>query len=400
VSRQVQSAPTAARTLNVLLTQAGARAGCTIARRLTRAGARVYCADATPWIAARVSRSNHGFRRYPSPHVDAEGYFAVVNRCLRDWDIDVVIPGYDEALFLAAQRHRLQRPHALRLPPAASFRQLHHKPSFYALCHALAIPAPTTVTLDVPDDLAHAASLGFPLMLKPERGGGGWAVRRVDTAAELASAWYAFDGVGHDNRLFAQAYIAGDLIGHGMVCREGQVIACDTYRIERQFPLATGTATCRTAIDDPAVADIAARIVAAVAWTGPCHFDFLVEPATGRRLVIDCNPRFWGSLAHGVARGIDYPALWLAIAAGGEPEVPVPASVAAETPLRSIWFGGDLLGLITGLRDEGAVAGPVGARLRDWASARLDGWSWRDPLPFLVYPLVKWLNRGVPTNGF
>lgn len=384
----VENAPRA------LVTQAGSRVGYTIMRSLAGLGVEVVCMDTAQWTPTRLSRYCRVYLQCPDPHIDPEGYLAFVDRVVTEYGIERIVPAYDEAFFLAKHRHRLTRPDVLAAQPYEQYLKLHHKPSFSAVAAGAGGRVPRCTCLRAEADLGSAArSCGFPMIVKPEYGGGGWAVEQIDSFDDLLARWRAFDRAGHDNELFAQERVTGVLCGHGLVANAGQVVAANSYASLRQYPAGTGPATCRTQPPANDMASQAARIVALTGWTGPCHFDFIVEPESGRSWAIDCNPRFWGSIDHAAAAGFDVPQTYWRTARGEHIKLD-----EVEGP-DTLWFWGDLLDLLSHLRHERGRVRLTMDRLAAWRRVVIDDWDWRDPLPFLGQPACRLLG-GSDRRGF
>ncbi len=69
------------------------------------------------------------------------------------------------------------------------------------------LPTPESVLLRTESDLAQAAAIGFPLMVKPAREGSSIGMARVEDAAALAAAWET--ARRHDPLVLAERWIKG-----------------------------------------------------------------------------------------------------------------------------------------------------------------------------------------------
>jgi len=75
------------------------------------------------------------------------------------------------------------------------------------LWRGMGLPTPEFVLLEDEESLELAGTLGFPLMVKPAREGSSIGMSRVESAAELRSAWVA--ARQYDNRIMAERFIPG-----------------------------------------------------------------------------------------------------------------------------------------------------------------------------------------------
>ena len=114
----------------------------------------------------------------------------------------------------------------------------------------------------------------------------------------------------------------------------------------------------------------------------------------GRAVLMELNPRLWGSAQLALDAGADFAGWLLALHAGGAPPRWQPRS-----GVRLRWLLGDLDHLLIGLRDPRARQAVGAGRLRLLArfarefgsGARLDVWSADDRAPFWS-ELRSWLR--------
>ncbi len=72
----------------------------------------------------------------------------------------------------------------------------------------LGLPTPRSVLIETEDQLADAAELGFPLMVKAALEGSSIGVARVENASQLRDAW--IEARSCDSHVIAEQWIAGD----------------------------------------------------------------------------------------------------------------------------------------------------------------------------------------------
>lgn len=383
--------PAIPREARVLVTQAASRNGYVVAYSLGIRGVRVIGADTVRIAPARLSRYCSSYHRYPGPREDPEGYFRTIGAIVERERIDLIIPAYDEAYFLAEHRDRLPRPGLVLLPDHPTIHALHNKASFYALCRELGCRVPETCELKGMADVEAAIErLGFPLVLKPERGGGGWGISFPSSRPEMLDLFHDFDANLHRNRLMAQRFIPGDQHGLGVICLDGEVLATNAYRVVRQHPIGKGTSCYRLGVRHEQAEEYARKIFGRLRWTGVCEIDY-IEAGDGQGpCLIDANPRIWAGTAQALASGIDFPYLLSLIAAGRADDARALAKDGSPgIGIATSWLWGDLLVLCRRLlRGPGRWAA-LGEHLRDWRRARFDDFRREDPLPFLLYPVRK-----------
>jgi len=181
---------------------------------------------------------------------------------------------------------------------------------------------------DLGQATAHAARLGYPLVLKAAAGGGGRGIRIVSGEADLAAALsaaraearFAFgDPTVFLERLVPAArHVEVQVIadGHGTTWAVG-VRDCSLQR-RHQKVIEESASTALDAAAERAIRDAAVRIAAAAGYRNAGTVEFLVDPDTGRFLFLEVNTRL--QVEHPVTEattGLDLVKLQLHVARGG-----------------------------------------------------------------------------------
>jgi predicted ATP-grasp superfamily ATP-dependent carboligase len=134
-----------------------------------------------------------------------------------------------------------------------------------------------------------------------------------------------------------------------------------------------------------------AALLRAAGWSGPAMVEFKNDVPGGRPKLMEVNGRFWGSLRLAIDSGIDFPLLYLRLAAGEKVE----PQFEYRTGVRSRWLLADFDALVTRLRatpEQEALYCNSVSRLRACAEflrpggAKLhyDVYASGDPLPAWV----------------
>lgn len=189
------------------------------------------------------------------------------------------------------------------------------KAAVIALAADLNLPVPAGGAVTGWADYAERGGrLGFPHVLKRDGTWGGTGVRVVGSAGEMASVWCALSrpsGWGKAVRAMVregslrpiaerwdwqpetvavQAFVPGRPANCAVVCDRGEILA--SVDVEVMASLGThGPATVVRMIDHPDIKATAAALVRRLGLSGFCGFDFILEQATGRALLLELNPR-------------------------------------------------------------------------------------------------------------
>ena len=395
-----------------LVTSARTRVAYNICKSLARRGVEVVVADARPHAMSFASRHAAGTARYTSPFEDEAAFVDDLLRIIDRERIDVLVPVLEET-YMVARHHARFAPHVgLCLAGYHDMVRLHDKASLRGLAADCGVPMPQTVSLAaLLASPGIADGLAYPQLVKPRQGGGGWAVEEAATPARLLDIARQR---GADGGL-AQQKLAGHMVCVAMLYDAGRLVASDTYRVLETYPHPYGQGTLRDSVACPGAEggahgedgrgkDAGRGLADHVAQPGhSARADQTVEGGQARQeaqtgqssgasahlprldgaaYLIDVNPRFWGSLAHSVARGVDFPHYYYRLAMG-ERDVAVPQ---APPGVVTRWLGGDIMRVgaqFIAARDRlGYISGALRQRRR---VAAYDDFDLADPLPMLAW---------------
>lgn len=217
------------------------------------------------------------------------------------------------------------------------------------------IPQPNTVILRC-DDIASVTGVRYPAICKSATGEGGSGNRVVQNAEDLRRHVDAVKPTAA-NPLVVQEWVEGEDVGVSLLADHGRIIA---WTVQRHLPHKVLRFE-----DHPVAAEHAQRLVAETNYTGIAHIDFQEPFGTRQPLILECNPRFWASVARAGYVGVNFPGLAVRMAAGEQ--------LATQT--------GPVTGECGGFRhaarslQRGGIPAPA---TRAWIAERL-----LDPMPYL-----------------
>ncbi len=160
-----------------------------------------------------------------------------------------------------------------------------------------------------------AAAWGYPVVLKREHSGGGDGVAIAWDSMQLGAAFETLQVRGkhwkgwvtRTSRRFLwrwaglpfspdappllQRHINGTPAMHTLAAFQGRVLEAVSFLAERTHPGPTGPSTMVRHIENPEMADTAARLVAALGCSGLLSFDFVLEGGKTNAYLIEINPR-------------------------------------------------------------------------------------------------------------
>jgi len=307
-------------TERVLLLGDDLRAFLAIARSLGRRGVEVHAAPSDFSSPALKSRYIAAVHRLPPYPLDPGLWESALALLIAEEDLRFVVPTSDSGLFML--RHHAERLGRERIGIAneGALEIFSDKANTRALAEAHGVPVASGRLIGGGETAAKlAATLGLPLVLKPRAS---YALGDVKTKR---SARVVRDAAGLERELssgawdgcVAESFFPGIGVGVSVLAREGRILLAYQHRRLRESS-ETGASTRRVSERvDPALLAEVRPLAAAAKLDGVAMFEFRQDRRGGRHVLLEVNPRFWGSLPLAVAAGADFPALWWDLAVHG-----------------------------------------------------------------------------------
>ena len=281
----------------------------TVVRSLGRSGRKVTVVDDTRFSMSSFSRYCNDFVKMRSPNDDPKGYLEKLERIVEEQGIDLVIPMDDQELdLLQSEPNRLGSLCAIAAPEKDSYGIARDKLRTVNLAESLNIEIPKSciVRNDEPID-SILDVIGLPAILKPRKGSGSRGLLFIKSKKDLEAALGSID---KREEMLAQEFIpsAGG-IGVSLLMKEGRVRASFTHKRIIEFPETGGPSLVRVSIHNSIAESAAELLLKNLKWNGVAMVEFRLDSRTGRPILMEVNPRFWGSLPLAIACGVDFPKL-------------------------------------------------------------------------------------------
>ena len=151
-----------------------------------------------------------------------------------------------------------------------------------------------------------------------------------------------------------------------------------THKRLREYPLSGGPSTLRESVHNVQMEKIAVDLMKACEWHGVAMVEFKLHQVTKKPYLIEVNPRFWGSINHAIASGVDFPYLLYKMAVDGD----VPPVLDYKIGIKTRFFLNDVRALYGGYRKNKDFSFFLNEILANYPSDEL---TWDDPIPFFFY---------------
>lgn len=295
-------------------------------RSLGRQGLEVHVAPfdfTSPALASRYIHATHFLPYYLD---GGQAWLDAMTALLREHRFALVIPCDERGLLpLCLHRETLGALSALAIPSPTALDIFFDKVKTRELAEAVAVPVAPGRMLAVHDTVdSIAADIGLPVVVKqpmsyalPEL-----YVRtstRIIPDREALAKWLA----GYDpasGPILLEQMFPGFGLGVSVLCDQGEIL--QAFEHHRAHEVDGSSYYRKSAPLDPERLAAVARMAKASDYTGLAMFEFKVDPATNRWILIEVNARPWGSLPLPVSIGVDFPYRLYRLLARGESTPP------------------------------------------------------------------------------
>lgn len=389
----------------VLITDGEQRAALAVVRSLGRAEFEVYVSSARPRSLAGSSRYASGQAVTPDPLTDPVPFVDELQRLIRRWKIETLIPIAEPAL-LAVLGARAKLDVDIPFPDLNVFRNISDKRALLELAPTVGIAVPRQISVNTPEEVDERVGTWteFPVVIKPSRSvselnGTHWkfGVTYASNVGQLGARLRDFPRAAFP--VLLQQRVVGPGVGIFLLIHKGEVLAQFAHRRIREKPPSGGVSVYRESIPaDPELVRRSRALLDRFAWQGVAMVEYKIETRSDTPFLMEVNGRFWGSLQLAIDAGVDFPVLLLRSAHGQIVTMP-----EYRAGVRSRWWWGDFDQLITRLRrsaSELALAPDARSRwqsivdfLQLWRPGDFNEiFRWHDPVPFLRES-VDWFAR-------
>lgn len=234
----------------------------------------------------------------------------------------IIFPMEDATLlWLSEQRTTVSAYADFLIPSEDALEVAQSKSKTIALANYLGLPAPATYSFDLYDAFASKlqeirnGGTRERYVVKPIRGSG--SIGLIYLGSKEPADWHAHWNQYGPLMIQERLNTTGAGLGVSLLMdNEGQCVASFAHERIKQYPNSGGPSTQRIAIHNPELVRMSIQLLRALDWRGVAMVEWKTDITTGSPLLMEINPRFWGSLELAVRAGVDFPYLYAQCAAG------------------------------------------------------------------------------------
>jgi hypothetical protein len=255
-------------------------------RKLGEQGHEVVAADTFRTAPGNHSRYTTSWHVVASPRYQTLEFLTDLRAIARAERVDLVLPSFEEALYLARDAGDLGPGVPVFAPSFETLHRLHSKARLLDLAGRLGIPTPATVLADSRTELAAATRRFEHFFARPAFSRGGLDL--LTNTGPLANALRLEQcQPTAQNPWIVQEYVEGEDVCSFSIAHRGRVTGHSTYIHPRVIESAGGITF--ESIEDPATLATAQAIATETGYHGQLSFDF--RRTDRGLLLIECNPR-------------------------------------------------------------------------------------------------------------
>jgi predicted ATP-grasp superfamily ATP-dependent carboligase len=301
--------------MKVLLTDGNFKHALAAVRSLGRRGIHVV-------VLSHNNVSISFFSRYcatraiaPDPEHDP-GFTEFVSSYVRNNPIDVLLPvSFAAVMQISRIKDDLAKHVKILLPSKESLEIAGNKGRTIQFAEKIGICIPRTWYPQSEAEVVEIAhDLSYPAVIKGSEESG--FVQYSNSPADLAEKYHKI--VSYSPVI--QEYITGDGYGFFALYNNGKARAIFMHKRIREYPITGGPSAVAESVYDPDLKAAGLQLLDSLHWHGVAMVEFKKDSKTGKFVLMEINPKFWGSLGLAIASGVDFPYLACIMATEGDIE--------------------------------------------------------------------------------
>jgi len=306
---------------SILISDVDRRKALPIIRSLGRQGVEVIGMASSGLSVGGLSRYCAKTLRCPDYQRDPGGFVSFVAEACARYRPTVFLPLEDKAIELCLEQPDCFATHSRALLPSPEVMELSYdKWKTCELATRLGIPIPESHCPASLDEVrALAASWQGRCVIKPRKTSGSRGLCFIDEPDQIEATWLETSKAFPRPIIQRRIDAGGDAFGVFVLIDEaGELLALFGHKRLREYPIEGGPSTLCRSHRDEVLIERSLRLLREIDFRGVAMVEYKVDLETGEPLLLEINPRFWGSIGLAIASGVDFPMLYHKTVAGLE----------------------------------------------------------------------------------
>lgn len=287
---------------SILFIEAEYRKVLPVIRELGRRNHRIYTISLNRFSiggSSKYVRKNYFFK-------DLE--ITKILEIIKEDNIDLVIPCNEKSVELISENiNDFQIP--TLVPNIESFNICQDKLKTIRFAEKIGVRIPKTFVFNNIDELRDSIDMinTFPLVIKPRKSSGSRGIIYVNNKEELISNLNS-EYISKYNFPLIQEYIpqGGKAIGASFLYYQGKEVFGFCHQRIREYPPSGGPSTLAVSIHNEEAVNIGRKLLNNLNWNGFAMVEFKEDPRNGELILMEINPRMWGTIGLAFFSGEDF----------------------------------------------------------------------------------------------
>jgi predicted ATP-grasp superfamily ATP-dependent carboligase len=225
-------------------------------------------------------------------NIDTNSYLNEIAKLVNELNVDVFFPIHSDFIGEILKKKDRFGCSLNYLGDYDDYLKLHIKNELQLIARRL--------SLDIPIEFNGFKEAVVPFVIKPPDKSSSKGIVYIDTIEDKLK----FQKHEYKNYIF-QEYIYGVGCGYSVYAENGIIKVGYGHIRLAEYPIRGGSSVYRESYVNNTMKLYAKTLLEKVKWTGFAMFEFKLT-TTGRLVLIEVNPRIWGSINQGLQNGINY----------------------------------------------------------------------------------------------
>lgn len=244
---------------------------------------------------------------------DIDPYAQELLEIIEKESYDVMIPvGLKSNIAVSKFLHKFLEQINTIAPPYQSMKIAFNKDLTFDYAKNIGISIPETKIYYNSDELNNIND--FPRVIKTSDG----LIRYCNNKMELNKIIEILKKKSKCGNIISQEYITGYGCGFYAVYNNGNIISNFAHKRLLEFPITGGPSAIAESYFDDRLLKIGRKVCDGLQWNGPIMVEFKYDINTDKYVLIEINPKLWGSLDLTIASGVNIPKILTELSLGKE----------------------------------------------------------------------------------
>jgi predicted ATP-grasp superfamily ATP-dependent carboligase len=308
--------------VTALITSSNSLKALTVIRSLGKKEVNVVSAEKKSGSLGSYSKYSRNNFTYPDPDFKEHDFVKKLLSELNKNSIDVLLPVHSEDTYVVTKyMDKFSEHTAVPFMDYKTINSVNDKSIFLKNAYDMGFAVPKTYHPDNFESLRKISrEIDYPAVIKLRKSSSSIGLSYVNSPEEMLQKFkdtITKFNLNNKNYPIIQEYISGGGYGVSLLFNHGDLRAFFTHKRLREYPVSGGPSTCRISVRHPVMEKIAVDLLKSYNWHGIAMVEFKLTDE-GKPVIMEVNPRFWGSVNQAVLSGVDFPYLLYRMAVDGD----------------------------------------------------------------------------------